>query len=69
MYTPGTFPDNLASYSITSPNTIVLHLMFPPPSLLAEADLRGLSISASSIASLQAFAQAAAKGTVEHGWL
>ena len=42
----------------------MLHLTFPPPSLLAEADLRGLSISAFSIASLQAFAQAAAKGTV-----
>lgn len=25
-FSPGTFPDNLASYSITSPNTIVLHL-------------------------------------------
>ncbi|MHB1592982.1 MAG: ABC transporter substrate-binding protein [Streptosporangiaceae bacterium] len=25
-YSPGTFPDNLASFSITSPNTIVLHL-------------------------------------------
>jgi peptide/nickel transport system substrate-binding protein len=25
-YAPGTFPDNVTSYSITSPNTIVLHL-------------------------------------------
>jgi peptide/nickel transport system substrate-binding protein len=25
-YSPGTFPDNLVSYSITSPDTIVLHL-------------------------------------------
>jgi hypothetical protein len=43
--TPGTFPDSLASYSITSPNTIGLHLTTPPPSLLAEANLRGLGIS------------------------
>lgn len=43
----------------------MLHLTFPPPSALAEADLRGLGISASSMASLHAFAQAAAKGTVE----
>ena len=28
-YTPGTLPDNLASYSITAPDTIVLHLTKP----------------------------------------
>jgi peptide/nickel transport system substrate-binding protein len=28
-YTPGTFPDNLKSYTITSPDTIVLHLSQP----------------------------------------
>jgi peptide/nickel transport system substrate-binding protein len=28
-YTPGTLPDNLASFSVTSPDTIVLHLTRP----------------------------------------